>query len=101
MKKIIFKSLAALLCAAGLLYLGDYALLRYRMACNWTPYDSVTVQVYYAVPQKTGKMEYDFQSSQQETCVISLFPLSAIYPAGMHASTRIARSSFEFAGKTS
>lgn len=73
MKKIIF-TLVALLCGVGLLYLGDYAVLRYRIARNRMPYDTVTVQVYYAVPQKTGKMEYDFQSSQQETCVTSLFP---------------------------
>ena len=36
--------------------------------------DNVTVNAYYAVPQKTGKMEYDFQSSQQETCVSALLP---------------------------
>ena len=74
MKKILFKSLVAFLGSVGLLYLGDYTLLRYRIARNWMPYDTVTVQVYYAVPQKTGKMEYDPQSSQQETCLTSLFP---------------------------
>ena len=74
MKKFIFQSLAAVLGAAGLIYLGDYALLRFRIVRNWMPYDTVTVQVYYAVPQKTGKMEYDFQSSQPQTCVTSLFP---------------------------
>lgn len=74
MKKIIFKSLVVLLCSVGVLYLGDYAALRYRIARDWIPYDTVTVQVYYAVPQKTGKTEYDFQSSQQETCVTSMFP---------------------------
>jgi hypothetical protein len=74
MKKIIFKSLVALLCTVGFLYVGDYAVLRCRIARNWMPYDTVTVQVYYAVPQKTGKMEYDFQSSQPETCVTALFP---------------------------
>jgi hypothetical protein len=80
MKKIIFKALVALLCALGFVYLGDYALLRYRMARNRMPYDTVTIQVYYAVPQKTGKMEYDFQSSQQETCVTSLFPHNGRLP---------------------
>jgi hypothetical protein len=72
--KIIFKSLVALLSTAGLLYVGDYVVLRYRIARSGMPYDTVTVQVYYAVPQKTGKMEYDFQSSEQEICVTSLFP---------------------------
>lgn len=74
MKKIIFKSLVLLLAAAGLVYVGDYGVLRYRIARNWMPYDTVTVQSYYAVPQKTGKTEYDFQSSQPENCVTSLFP---------------------------
>jgi len=80
MTKIIFKSLVALLCTVGLLYVGDYAVLRYRIKRNWMPYDKVTVQVYYAVPQKTGKMEYDFQSSEQETCVTSLFPHIGHFP---------------------
>ena len=80
MKRIIFKSLVAGLSIVGLVYVGDYALLRYRIARNWMPYGSVTVQVYYAVPQKTGKMEYDFQSSQPETCVTSLFPHIAHLP---------------------
>jgi hypothetical protein len=74
MKRIILKALLGMLIAAAVLYLGDYAMFRYRVARNLSPYGNVTVMRYYAVPLKTGKMEYDFQSSQQETCANSLFP---------------------------
>jgi len=74
MKRVIFKIAGALLGAAGLFYIGDYAVLRYRIARNLTPYGSVTVNVYYAVPQKNGRMEYDFGSSQPEACVNSILP---------------------------
>lgn len=63
------------LAAAGILaYAADLAILRLRIWRNLDPYGNVTVQVYYAIPQKSGKMEYDFQSTQQETCVNSIFP---------------------------
>jgi hypothetical protein len=74
MKRIVFKVLVALLGTAGVFYIGDYAVLRYRIVRNRAPFGSVTVNVYYAVPQKNGKMEYDFQSSQAEACVNAVFP---------------------------
>lgn len=74
MKRIVLKIVVALLVAAGVFYIGDYAVLRYRIARNQSPYGSVIVNVYYAVPQKNGRMEYDFQSSQAEVCVNSIFP---------------------------
>jgi hypothetical protein len=80
MKRVIFQIVGALLGAAGLVYIGDYAVLRYRIARNLSPYGSVTVNVYYAVPQKNGKMEYDFQSSQPEVCVNSVFSHAGYAP---------------------
>jgi hypothetical protein len=80
MKRVVFKVVIALLGAAGLFYIGDYAVLRYRIARNLTPYGSVTVNVYYAVPQKNGRMEYDFGSSQAEVCVNSVFPQAGYAP---------------------
>ena len=74
MKRIVFKVVVALLVAAGVFYIGDYAVLRCRIARNRSPSGSVTVNIYYAVPQKNGRMEYDFQSSQPEVCVNSIFP---------------------------
>ena len=73
MKRLLLKVLVALASASILTYAGDYVVFRYRVTRNLSPYGSVTVNSYFAVPQKTGKMEYDFQSSQQETCVNALF----------------------------
>lgn len=80
MKRSVFKVVVALLGTAGVFYIGDYAVLRYRIARNLSPYGSVTVDVYYAVPQKNGKMEYDFQSSQPEVCVNSVFSHAGYAP---------------------
>ena len=92
MKRIILKAIVAVLVAAGWFYLGDYAVLRYRIARNLSPYDNVTVMLYYAVPLKSGKTEYDFQSSQQQTCANSLFPHMRFLPcwyARKHADREI------------
>lgn len=80
MKRIVLRALVGLLVVAGVIYLGDYAVLRYRIFRNQAPYGTVTVNAYYAVPQKTGKMEYDFDSTQQQTCVNSLFPHMSYAP---------------------
>jgi hypothetical protein len=80
MKRTVFKVVVVLLGAAGVFYIGDDAVLRYRIARKLTPYDSVTVNVFYAVPQKNGKTEYDFQSSQPEVCVNTIFPHAGCSP---------------------
>ena len=74
MKKIaarIAASIAILIISA---YITDYLILRYRIATRRSPYGTVTVQFYYAIQEKNGKTEYDFQSPQPETCVNALFP---------------------------
>lgn len=80
MKKVIGYGVVYFLAAAVLIYAIDYAVLRYRVARNRNPYGTVTVQSYYAVPQKTGRTEFDFQSEQQETCTNSLFPHMGYLP---------------------
>jgi hypothetical protein len=74
MRRVISRALVGLIAAGAPAYAADYAILRFRIWRKLDPYGSVTVQVYYAVPQKNGKMEYDFQSSEEETCVKSIFP---------------------------
>jgi hypothetical protein len=74
MKRVIAQALVGLIAAGVLAYAGDYAILRFRIWHKLDAYGSVSVQVYYAVPQKNGKTEYDFQSSKEETCVKSIFP---------------------------
>jgi len=55
------------------IYIADYLLLRFRIATNRNPYGTVTIQPYYAVPQKDGKTEFLFDDPQNQTCVHSLF----------------------------
>lgn len=79
-KKAVIYGFACLVAAAAATWVIDYAVLCYRVARNRSPYGTVTVQSYYAVPQKTGKTEFDFQSEQQETCTNSLFPHMGYLP---------------------
>lgn len=70
----------------GILYAGDYGLLRYRIAAQRDPYGLVTVHRYYAVEKKNGKTEFMFNPPQDEPCVHSLFP-----HLGMSPCWRLAR----------
>ncbi len=58
----------------AVIYAADYLVLRYRVAVNRQPFGTVTVQPYYAVPQKDHKTEFLFDDPEDETCVHSLFP---------------------------
>jgi hypothetical protein len=50
-------------------YLGDYAVARSR------PLGSVQVRPYYAIHQKSGKIEFDYSPPpEMQTCVASLLP---------------------------
>jgi hypothetical protein len=80
MKKIVALSLAALIAASALSYAVDYLLWRYKLATAHSPYSTVTVQFYYAIQEKNGKTEYDYQPPQQDTCVNSLFPHGGYSP---------------------
>ena len=69
----------AVLAVAGLaaaFYCGDYGVFRVRVAANWNPYGSVTVEPYYAVAQKSGKTQFIFQAPQPQTCIHALMPHS-------------------------
>ena len=62
------------------IYLGDYAIFRYRVAVGYSPYGTVTIRYYYAIQEKNGKTEYDFQPPQPEACANALFPHSGYWP---------------------
>jgi hypothetical protein len=66
----------ALAGAAAAVYCGDYGVFRVRVAANWNPYGSVTVEPYYAVAQKSGKTQFIFQAPQPQTCIHALLPHS-------------------------
>jgi len=70
LKRILLTALVSLC----VLYIGDYVFLRYKMAKNRTPFGAVTVQSYYAVPQKSRKTEFYFDQPETLPCVHSLFP---------------------------
>ena len=59
---------------AALTFLADYGVFRLRILAGRSPYGSVLVHSYYAVPQKNGKTEFIFDPPAQWTCVNSLFP---------------------------
>ena len=79
MKKIAALSLAALGLLAILAYAGDYAVYRISIGRN-TAYGSVTVSQYYAIQEKNGRTEYVFGSTQDQTCVNSLFSHQGLRP---------------------
>jgi hypothetical protein len=73
------RTLAWLLIFAALVYVGDYAVLRFQMARanNGAAFGTVKMERLYAIPQKNGKTEYEFDAQQPEVtvpCVHSLFP---------------------------
>ena len=67
-------ALITVLASCTLLYAGDYAAVRYRMARGRDALGTVEVQPYYAVPLKDGKTEFMYLNPQNEVCVHSLFP---------------------------
>lgn len=79
-KKIIAISAEVVILIALLAYAVDYLAWRYRIATNHNAYGTVTVQYFYAIGEKSGKTEYDFQPPQPETCVNTLFPHAGYSP---------------------
>ncbi|HKW17715.1 MAG TPA: hypothetical protein VJO35_09430 [Terriglobales bacterium] len=80
MKKVFGSMAAVFLALAACVYVGDYLIWRYRAATNHNAYGTLTVQYYYAIGEKNGKTEYDFQPPQQEACVNSLLPHAGCSP---------------------
>lgn len=64
---------------ASIVYAGDYALVRVRVANPkmGNAFDSVQVVRLLAIPLKSGKVDYELDATQPEvtvTCVRALFP---------------------------
>jgi hypothetical protein len=74
LRQLLRRIIISVVLAAAVLYVGDYAVIRYRVAANRNAYGTVTVQPYYAVPRKDHKTEFLFDDPQDQTCVHSLFP---------------------------
>jgi hypothetical protein len=75
-----------------LIYAADYAAARFRFPKGHEPLGTINVRPYYAVPQKSGRSEFYFLDSKQQTCVNSLFPhlgYSPCWYVKRHARQRI------------
>jgi hypothetical protein len=57
----------------GLLYVGDWAVLRTRVS-HGTAYGVVQVNQFLATPLKGNKVEYDLMGTVPVTCSRSIFP---------------------------
>ena len=57
----------------GLLYVGDWAVLRVRVS-RGTGYGVIQVNQFLATPLKGNKVEYDLMGTVQVTCSHSIFP---------------------------
>jgi hypothetical protein len=80
MKKIVLLISASVIVAFVVVYAADYLIWRIRGAMGKGAYSTLNVQYYYAIGEKNGKTEYDFQPPQTETCVNSWFPHSGFSP---------------------
>ena len=74
--RIVVRSALGILVVIALLYLGDYASVKYRMRKNipGDPLSTVRVQTIYTIPHKDGRAEYVFGPRETKTCVRSIFP---------------------------
>ena len=69
----------------GLIYAGDYLLVRHRIVhpTAGSAFGNVVMERLYAIPQKNGATEYEFDARQPEVntpCVHSLFPHLGLSP---------------------
>jgi hypothetical protein len=80
LKWVVVYACAFLVGAAILTFVGDYAVLRIRIATKKNPFGQVTVTPYFAVQLKNGNVEYDFQPPQIQDCANSLYPQMGMQP---------------------
>jgi hypothetical protein len=80
LKRVLGIAVLGMAVVAAVVYVLDYGVFRIRVAANWNPYGSVTVEPYYAVAQKSGKTQFIFQDPQPQTCVHALLPHSGYSP---------------------
>lgn len=72
-RQIAVLGVVALCLAALVTYVTDYAVARYRLA-QGTALGTVDVARMVAIPQKSGKTEYEYAGAESLTCVRSIFP---------------------------
>ena len=80
MKRMLAYTVVGVFTAFVLTFIGDYAVLRYRMATNKSATDQVTIKPYFAIQMKNKDTEFEFQAPYVETCANSLFPHMGMQP---------------------
>jgi len=70
MMRLVARTLLGVLAFALVSYMGDALILQLRSS----PRSTVAVQHYFAIRQKTGKVELQYDRSYDQPCVNSLFP---------------------------
>ena len=73
MKRRLSQGLLFLLASTVILYAGDWAVLRVRMA-RQTAFSTVQVARFLATPLKNHADEYDYMGTVAQPCVRSIFP---------------------------
>src|SRR5437660_11465933 len=73
-RRFVGRAIAWVVLGAGATYFIDYAVLRFRVATNRSPFGTVAVRSYYAVPQKNHRTQFLFDEPRDESCVRALFP---------------------------
>ena len=63
----------------GLMYLGDFLSVRFRIPARDT-LGNVSVHTYYVVKLKNGHTEYDYAGDHDVSCTNSLFPQMGYKP---------------------
>ncbi|HEU5401409.1 MAG TPA: hypothetical protein VFU86_08635 [Terriglobales bacterium] len=76
MKRFALIAGVSLIAVTAVLYAGDWLVLRFRSR----PFDTVTVQHYYAIEQKSGRIELRYDRTSAQQCTRSLFPHRALQP---------------------
>lgn len=72
--RLVGRTIVAFASLTAVVYMADDLLLHYKIARNQSPFGTVTVRPYYAVPRKDHKDEFLFSDPEDDTCVNSLFP---------------------------
>jgi hypothetical protein len=80
MKLVLISGLGALLALGVIMYVVDYAVIRYRMSTDRSPFGQVMVTSFYAIHQKNGAVDFSTQNPQPETCINSVLPHLGLTP---------------------
>ena len=76
---IVLRGVIAVIVLLAVVYAGDYVLVRWKMAHPKAgeAFGTVQMERLYAIPQKNGKTDYEFDAQQPEVttpCVHAIFP---------------------------